>query len=85
MEILKAIIELLIHFAAGWQLGKWLGELIVWLFFKIWGDKQMEILVNIFFIGLGLTWLVRVGVVTYVDAKMKLKELDKDGHQKLKY
>lgn len=45
----------------------------------------MEILVNIFFIGLGLTWLVRVGVATYVDVRMKLRELDKDGHQKSKY
>lgn len=41
----------------------------------------MEILVNNFFIGWGLNWLVRVGVAAYVDVKVKLRELDEYGHR----
>lgn len=45
----------------------------------------MEILVNIFFIGIGLNWLIRQAVATYVDVKMKLRELDTNGDQELKH
>ncbi len=45
----------------------------------------MEILFDIFFIGLGLNWLIREGVATYVHVKIKLGELDMDGHYQLKY
>lgn len=85
MEILELVIDVIIHLAAGWQIGTWLCQFLGWLYFKIRGDKQMEILVNIFFIGIGLNWLIRQAVATYVDVKMKLRELDTNGDQELKH
>lgn len=39
MEILYVILELLIHFAGGWQLGKWLAHIIIWIVLKIRGEN----------------------------------------------
>ena len=45
----------------------------------------MEVLIDNIFTALGLAGFIKLGVGTYVDVKMKLRELDKNGHQKLKY
>jgi len=39
MEILELVIDVIIHLAAGWQIGTWLGQFLGWLYFKIRGDK----------------------------------------------
>lgn len=39
MEYLVEIAHVVIHLAGAWQIGSWLGHLIIWLFYKFRGDK----------------------------------------------
>lgn len=39
MELLNETAKVAIYLAGAWQVGTWLGHLIIWLYYKLRGDE----------------------------------------------